>query len=176
MEIKIKFLTTPIFIQECALFTQNKVPEKELKVSMISNLIDAEHSPIEALMLTIDIIRVPYWVSVHFVRHSKTGQRHFVTTSREDITGKERSPSGLVNHRIVLDYHSLMAMSHRRLCSKASKETREVMERIKEELKRVASIEYGWEVGQLLYKNLVPMCEYRGNKCHEIKSCGRHPK
>ena len=57
-------------------------------------------------------------------------------------------------------------MARKRLCNKASVETRMVMREI-------------WAGVQLvdghLAKAMVPDCEYRGG-CHELKSCGRFPK
>lgn len=45
----------------------------------------AEHSPIRLIELTIRMKGIPYWVSVHLVRH-KYGIEHFVSTQRTDRT------------------------------------------------------------------------------------------
>jgi len=54
-------------------------------------------------------------------------------------------------------------MARKRLCFKASKETREVMEAIVLELAKQ---------GDILADYLMPQCWYRGGKCHETKGCG----
>lgn len=48
-------------------------------------LIRAEHSPIRKMRFSWRWKELPYWVSVHFVRH-KIGIEHFVTTQRSDRT------------------------------------------------------------------------------------------
>ena len=50
----------------------------------------AEHSPIRKLCFNWKWIDLPYWVSVHFVRH-KYGIEHFVSTQRTDRTGEDRT-------------------------------------------------------------------------------------
>lgn len=48
----------------------------------------SEHSPIRCLSFRIRLENLPYWVSVHLVRH-KLGVEHFVSTQRDDrqVTG-----------------------------------------------------------------------------------------
>jgi len=50
----------------------------------------AEHSPIRKLCFNWKWEDLPYWVSVHFVRH-KFGIEHFVSTQRTDRTGEDRT-------------------------------------------------------------------------------------
>ena len=52
----------------------------------------AEHSPIRKLTFNWKWLDLPYWVSVHFVRH-KFGIEHFVSTQRTDRTGVVRDES-----------------------------------------------------------------------------------
>ena len=63
----------------------------------------------------------------------------------------------------IINAEALMNMAHKRLCSKASPETRKLMAMIKHEIE---------EVDPALAKHLVPMCVYRGGICSEPKSCG----
>ena len=63
----------------------------------------------------------------------------------------------------VINAEALMNMAHKRLCSKASLETRKLMAMIKHEIE---------EVDPALARHLVPMCVYRGGICSEPKSCG----
>ena len=50
----------------------------------------------------------------------------------------------------------------RRLCNKASRETRWVMQLIRREVMKIDSV-----VGDAM----IPMCYYRGGVCHEIVPC-----
>ena len=136
-----------------------KLPNDEWKVK----LLESEHSPIRTLMFLIKM-EIPYWVSVHFCRH-KIGVEHFVQTQRTDRTGVNRNdlPQGAkVNHMMWLNAGALICMARKRLCKQASKETRDVMKEI---------------VNQVLETNpefksvLVPNCVYRGGKCTEFYSC-----
>lgn len=114
-------------------------------------------------------MEIPYWVSVHFVRHH-IGVNHYVQTQRDDRTTHEISrnekPQGeTVSHIMSVNAQELIFMAHKRLCSQASPETRKVMEMICEEVIKVAP--YMKDV-------LVPLCAYRGGLCTEFKCCGRN--
>ena len=63
----------------------------------------------------------------------------------------------------IINAEALMNMAHKRLCSKASPETRKLMGMIKHEIE---------VVDPALAKHLVPMCVYRGGICSEPNSCG----
>ena len=63
----------------------------------------------------------------------------------------------------IINAEALINMSHKRLCNKASIETREIVGAIKEKIKTI---------DPELYKHLVPMCIYRGGICSEPNSCG----
>lgn len=78
-----------------------------------------------------------------------------------DLTGKfdRYAPTDLA---FIVNAESLMNMAHKRLCSKDSRETREIYSKICEEVKKC---------DQDLYMHLVPQCIYRGGICPEPKSC-----
>ena len=124
----------------------------------------AEHSPVRKLCFNWKWEDLPYWVSVHFVRH-KFGIEHFVSTQRTDRTGEVRDglrQDAPVVHECFANAQAVMFISRRRLCGQASKETREawraVVEAIREKEPEVASA-------------CVPECVYRGF-CPEFKPCG----
>lgn len=58
----------------------------------------------------------------------------------------------------------LMTIANKRLCNKASEQTRLVVKMI-----CLEALDKMHELNGLL----VPMCEYQGGVCHEIQSCGR---
>jgi thymidylate synthase ThyX len=125
----------------------------------------AEHSPIRAVEYRIEWVDVPSWVVTHFVRHH-VGITHYVKTQRTDRTGVDRDnlPQGnLISYSMRLNAQSMINISRRRLCSNASKETREIWEITIEKLK---------EVDAILASVCVPECIYRGF-CSDLKCCGR---
>ena len=124
----------------------------------------SEHSPIRKLYFNWKWIDLPYWVSVHFVRH-KFGIEHFVSTQRSDRTGEDRTASrqdAPVMHECFANAQAVMFMSRRRLCSQASPETRAAWKQVVD-----AIAEQEPEIGACC----VPECVYRGF-CPEFKPCG----
>lgn len=71
-----------------------------------------------------------------------------------------RQPTDLA---FLANAEALINMAHKRLCRRASVETRGVFERIKEEVKAVDPD---------LHRHLVPMCVFRNGLCTEPKGCG----
>lgn len=67
------------------------------------------------------------------------------------------------NLAVICNSESLIALSHTRLCSKASKETREIFGMVRNRIK---------EIDPDLAKHCVPQCMYRGGICPESKGCG----
>lgn len=124
----------------------------------------AEHSPIRQLTYKWKWEELPYWVSVHFVRHW-LGILHFVSTSRTDRTGVDRTKlpqDNPVDHECEANAQALINISRKRLCNKASLETREAWKAVHDGLKimdpAMASV-------------MVSECVYRGF-CPEFKGCG----
>ena len=137
-----------------------KYPDSQWKLKLIR----AEHSPIRKLKFSWRWKDLPYWVSVHFVRH-KIGIEHFVKTQRSDRTGVDRSelPQGaFVTHECEADGQALINISRKRLCSCASPETRAAWQLVKDEVARVEPE---------LAKCMVRECVYRG-WCPEMFGCG----
>lgn len=127
-------------------------------------LIMAEHSPIRKMKFSWKWENLPYWVSVHFVRH-KIGIEHFVRTQRSDRTGVERDqlPQGaLVTHECEANAQAMINISRKRLCNCASKETREAWQLVKNAVKL-----YEPELASCMVKE----CVYRGF-CPEMFGCG----
>lgn len=154
-----------LFCRQCTLNTigktTTKLPTDEWKVK----LLESEHSPIRTLWFGFKL-EIPYWVSVHYVRH-KFGVEHFVSTQRDDrnnsdIPRAEKPQGEMVSHIIYVNAQELINMAHKRLCNQASKETREIM---KEMVKLV--VENNPEFKTVL----VPLCSYRNGKCTEFFPC-----
>lgn len=166
--MKVELLKYPsekdlLWCKQCTLNTVGKTTTKLPNEEWIKRLVESEHSPIRELWFGIKM-EIPYWVSVHFVRHH-IGVNHYVQTQRTDRTGVDRNelPQGqIVSHIMSVNAQELIFMSHKRLCKQASKETREVM---KEICNKVI------EVAPYMKDVLVALCVYRNGKCTEMFSC-----
>lgn len=140
------------------------IGEKEPPNKWKKQILLSEHSPIRQLQFKWKWLNLPYWVSVHFVRHW-LGIIHFVKTSRTDRTGINRDEllqNNPVDHECEANAQALINISRKRLCSKASKETREAWKLVLENLKNK---------DEVLFSVCVPECVYRGF-CPEFVSCG----
>ena len=126
-------------------------------------ILRAEHSPIRSLIYCFKITNLKSWVATHLVRHH-VGVEKWVRTQRTDRTGVNRDelPQGAeVEMEIEANAQALINMSRKRLCSQASPETREVMQKIKEEVSKR---------DKFMAEVMVKECVYRGY-CPEIWSC-----
>jgi len=140
--------------------SKGKYPSSEWKLKLIR----AEHSPIRKIKFSWRWVDIPYWVSVHLVRH-KIGIEHFVKTQRTDRTGVDRNelPQGaLISHECEADAQALINISRKRLCNCASLETREAWQLVKDEVAKVEP-----ELAQCMRRE----CVYRGF-CPEMFGCG----
>ena len=141
-------------------------PENPPSSEWRKKIILSEHSPIRTLRWCIELRDIPYCNSVHFVRH-KFGVEHYVRSQRSnEDRGAERQDAP-VTHVMDINAAELIAMSRKRLCNKADPTTRMIMEMI-----RSAVVCSDPEMKYVL----VPECVYRGNRCPELKGCGRFPE
>lgn len=132
-------------------------------------ILRARHSPIRALVFEIQLRDIPYWVSVHLVRH-KIGVEHFVSSQRDDRHENEKPraemPQGaLVNHKLIANADALIAMSKKRRCALASPETRAVWNAVCLAIRKVDPD---------MFWAMRPECWWCGNQCPEMKGCGKH--
>lgn len=139
----------------------NKEPSDKFKKKVLL----AEHSPIRLLEYDWTWEDIKQWVTVHLVRHHE-GCEKFVHSQREDrrelSIPRDQLPQGSLNDMdMTCNAQAFINISRKRLCSCASRETREawklVIERLKEEDPMLASV-------------CVPECIYRGF-CPEIDRC-----
>lgn len=166
--MKVKILKKPTksdlkWVKTCTLNTVGKSSTSAPTEEWLTRLVEAEHSPIRELVFGIKM-EIPYWVSVHFVRHH-IGVNHYVQTQRTDRTGTNRgrkAQNAKVSHIMSINAQELIHMAHKRLCKQASPETREVMQMIVNEIIKEAPY---------LKSVLVPLCVYRNGKCTEMFRC-----
>ena len=128
------------------------------------NILEARHSPIRELSFIFELKQIPYWVSVHLVRHVHAvpyvqSQRN----DRQDSYDRRKAPQDTpINMMWGMNAEELITIANKRLCGKASEETREVVKMMCKEVLKVCP-EFANE--------LVAMCERCGGVCHEIKPC-----
>jgi thymidylate synthase ThyX len=143
----------------------NKEPSHKFKKKILL----AEHSPIRLLEYDFSWGDIKQWVTAHLVRHHE-GVEKFVRTQRidrnEEIQSKYASrdelPQGLLNEMSMsCNAQAFINISRKRLCSCASKETREAWSMVKERMK---------EADPELASVMVRECVYRGF-CPETDRC-----
>ena len=166
MKIEITRITSWTDVLNAARFTQRKSPMSgEPSVKWKKKIIKSEHSPLRCLMFNIDLYDIPYFVSVHLVRHIHA--QPFVSTSRPDIdrhqpTREEQRKTDPVNMRLFLNAQEIINISKVRLCNKAEFKTRNIWFEVIKELSKIEPE---------LANACKPSCFYRGF-CPEFKSCG----
>ena len=155
--------------KKCTLVTVGKDSDKPPTMEFRQKLLRANHSPVRTLQFVFSLEDVPYWVSVHLCRHVHA--QPFVRTQRNDRQGdydRGKAPQDqAVTMNWCMNAEELITIAHKRLCTKASPETRQIVQMICDEVVKVNPEFEGL---------LVPMCEYRGGLCDEFDSCGRCDK
>lgn len=125
------------------------------------SILIAEHSPIRDIIVKWRWKGIKYWVTGHWARHK---WEKFIQSQRSDRTGVPRDElpqSAPVDFTGEANTQHLIDTFRRRLCYKASPETREYAEDLKIELYPIQP-----EISDVL----VPNCVYRGG-CPEIGGC-----
>ena len=170
MDFKVEILKHPtdedwMWCKTCTLNTVGKTSAKLPTAEWKHTILEAGHSPIRELWFGIKM-QIPYYVSVHFVRHH-IGVNHYVQTQRNDRQGNydrtKATQDTMVSHVMSINAQELIFMSHKRLCSQASAETRTVMKEICKQVEELFPEFIGL---------LVPECVYRGYTCTEFYPCG----
>lgn len=146
--------------------TIGKKPVKPVTDDWKRKMLLAEHSPIRLVEYDIILEGIPYYVAMHLVRH-KHGVEHFVCSQRDDRTKdtekRADKPQGaLVDMQMSCNAQALINISRKRLCGKASKETRAVWRAVEQAMRKVDHV---------MAEFMTPDCVYKG-RCTEIDSCG----
>lgn len=154
-----------ILCKRVALATVGKDSDTFPTLSWKKSILEARHSPIRTLNYAFRLEKIPYFASVHLCRHVHAIP--FVESQRTDRTGEDRNlktQNYPVNMWFFVNAEELMIVANKRLCGKADKVTREIVQMMCEEAcKKTPEIK----------EFLVPMCKYHGGKCHEIYPCGK---
>lgn len=139
----------------------DKEPSDNWKASVLL----AEHSPIKLVEYLISFKDLRQWVGVHILRHgfmlpfihSQRQDRRELDCDRDDL------PQGTPNDQdFVVNAQTLKNVSRKRLCTCASKETREAWQMVKDEIRKIDPV---------MADKMVRNCVYCGF-CPELKCCG----
>lgn len=164
IEVRVEAITGWDIVKDLALFTIGKDPKDGPSDEWERKMARACHSPLRARMFVVKMFNIPYYVSVHLVRH-KIGVEHFVRTNRSDRTGRDTNNDTRntpTNHAMLINAESLITMSRKRLCSMADPTTRLVWG---------AVITALGNVDKAVAERCVQQCVHCGY-CPEFKSCG----
>jgi len=168
MDIQYKRLVGPEYIPEVLGITSGKTyrikdPSKEIWEKLVRSAHGVPHSPLRVVIYRFYLEDIPYWVSVHLVRHH-IGVQFYVQSQRKN---KERglcNQNELVNIILDINANALLTLARARLCNNAAAETRTVVSNMKEVLSN------GDQYDQILSKNMQPSCKIY-KQCFEPKSC-----
>jgi len=162
-----EFATTWKRALNAARRTVGKKPlDKEPSKSWEAKMLLAEHSPIRLVEYDISFEDIKQWVTVHLVRHW-LGFIPFVHSQREDRrqleVPRDELPQGALNDMDVsINAQAMINVSRKRLCSKASPETRDAWQKV---------VNAVGQIDPVMAEKCVPNCVYRGF-CPELESCG----
>lgn len=168
--MKVELLKYPMMedwqlAKACTLVTVSKSSNIPPTMEWKRKLLKAQHSPIRTLMFCFRLTDIPYWVSVHLVRHVHAVP--FVSTQRNDRQDKydrgEAPQNAPVTMCWLMNAEELLTIARKRLCTQASPETREVVKMMCDKV-----VELCPEFDGLFE----PMCFYRGGRCDEFNCCG----
>lgn len=145
---------------------RGKVPFSPPSEDLLRKILRARHSPIRVLNFAFLFTDIPSNVSVHLCRHVHA--QPFVSSLRNDRQDEMDGDTAPRNTPVDMIYYvnaeELQNIANKRLCAKASEATREAVRMMCDEaIKAMPELE---EV-------LVPMCTFLGERCIEVKPCGR---
>lgn len=139
----------------------HKEPSDNWKAEMLLS----EHSPIKLVEYAIHFQGLRQWVGVHLLRHEHA--LPFIHSQREDRRklncSRDELPQGSENDQdFIVNAQTLINISRKRLCFRASKETREAWKAVKAEVAKQ---------DRVMADKMVKNCVYSGF-CRELKCCG----
>lgn len=157
------------FCRTCTFATIGKdssiVPDDD----WLHRLCEARHSPIRELRFAFAFDNLPYYISTHLARHVHA--QPYIQTQRNDRQtryDRRKAPQVAPVKMIwTMSAEELMTIANKRLCTLADIDTRLIVSTMRD---------LAIDAAPYLEGLLVPMCEYNGGMCHEMKPCGKYRK
>lgn len=151
-----------------ALVTIDKKSERIPDLTWKRKMIECRHSPLRRLRFSFMFENLPYYISVHFVRHH-VGIEKYVRSQRndrqQDYDRKKAPQDAPVNMIMDFNGESILEFFNKRLCGAVAVETREIVEQMKELVEMCCPEFEGF---------IEPMCFRNGGVCHEFLKCGKN--
>lgn len=167
--IRIPSVEDMMLCKMCAFATIGKETEQLPSHEWLHSIMEARHSPIRELHFAFEFIGLPSYIATHFARHIHA--RPYIQTQRNDRQSnydRRKAPQDAPVRMIwCMEGEELQIFANKRTCMLADPATRIIAQAVCD------LVEYHVPYCKGL---LVPMCEYHGNVCHEMKSCGRCKK
>ena len=120
------------------------------------------------VLRAFEFTSIPSNTSVHFCRHVHA--LPYVSSLRNDrqekIDGDAAPRCSPVDMILDINAEELMVMANKRLCAQAAPVTRAIMQ---------GMAKLAGEATPEIRRFLVPMCQYHGGTCHEMRGCGACP-
>jgi hypothetical protein len=152
-------------IAESANITRGRISHKNFDADVFEKWLISEHSPIRSVEIAV-IITADRNVIMQLVRH--THAKHFVQSSRPDITGKPRDDEQKL-YKIQANLQEWLHIARARLCTTTELETRKTLLAIIEAFRRhdpyLAT----------LASYMVPKCAHSGRCTEPFSPCGAYP-
>ena len=170
-EVTINILRIPseddmLLCKMCAFATIGKDTNVLPGYGWLHDIMEARHSPIRELHFAFEFIGLPSYIATHFARHIHA--RPYIQTQRNDRQSgydRRKAPQDAPVRMIwCMEGEELQIMANKRTCMLADPATRLVAQALCDLVEY--HVPYCWGL-------LVPMCEYHGGVCHEMKPCGR---
>ena len=153
----------------CAFATIGKNTNVLPGYGWLHDIMDARHSPIRELHFAFEFVGLPSYIATHFARHIHA--RPYIQTQRNDRQSgydRRKAPQDAPVRMIwCMEGEELQIIANKRLCRLADPATRIVVQ---------AMCDLVTDNVPYCRGLLVPMCEYHGGICHEMKPCGGSKK
>jgi len=151
--------------KECTMITVGIHKPTPVSDTFKRKILAARHSPIRELHFVFKLTDVPYWVAMHLRTHH-VGCQTYISTQRNDrqdnYDRNEARQDAPVSAMFSVNAESLITIANKRLCRKAAKETRELVQQMCDlVIEKCPEFE----------SELIPMCARNGGICYEIRPC-----
>lgn len=158
MEIKVEKLTNERLLHEANEMTTGK----ESRMSLLG-CYRAMHSNARTQIFWIRMYNIPLFVASHLVRHVHAQPYQRSKRLDRDPNAKDLGRNTPTDLALLVNAEEIVNISFKRLCTKASIETREIWEQGLHEISKVDPD---------LVKFCIKPCVANGGICREPKGCG----
>lgn len=156
-------------LNRCRRTTGKDELENEPSDSFKAKMCICRHSPLRQIEFDWTWKRIPYCISVHFLRHTcgnNPDVEPFIQSERDDRTGKSRKnvrQTKMINMDYTCNAEALLNISNKRLCNCADPMARKAWRMVVNEVAKVDPI---------IASKCVPSCIAHGRCTELFNPCG----